>query len=560
MDRSPACPDSVAPAPLAARRPLGRLTGRLPLLGPILLLGWLVAACGPNPHVVRGTQAELEGDWLEAVQAYRDAVADDPDDEEARFRLARAELHLRDTTVDAVARLVAADDYPAALAEVAAALALLPNDPDLGASRESVRRAGVDYYRRQLELGEERTAYEGARLLAGSFPDDPETSALLNEAEGHYAELLRTRANEAEAADLDGLALAYWTVHQTFSPSGEAGRRAAALRSAIDEQIVFRYRIELGGVLADRSHPGLAGVLAREVAPGTGEATPDEHAEDAESVDARIVASLTEPVIHQSEQTQVLVQPYLAGYQEVQNPRYLSLQRDVTGAERRVLDAEGEVLRREEALHHAEVERDRHAGQSDYATYYDRWDRAARDLQRAREALQDERERLYDRRQRLGATPMTVLQELWIDYPYEVYDYTRQAVATYRASIYHARGLDREVTETLYASTTDRVHDAHPTIGLARDPLAFPLTDAELAVGVQDQALALVRAALRERFDLHREHYESHAVNFRQRRPDLATDYSVRAVLLAPDEISEAARGWLQQAVGLDDPRLLIGQ
>ncbi|MBN1947075.1 MAG: hypothetical protein JW797_15475 [Bradymonadales bacterium] len=526
-----------------SKPPVHRLVPIWTLL--LIALIALPVGCGPSQTYVQAVSAESSGDWHNAVVNYRATLVEDPNNTQARVRLIQAEQQLAQVTASRVNELLQRDDVAGAIQVIQPEVALLPDDPTLAYSLESIRLQGVARLSSLLASGHHRQAFEEAMTFQRAFPRDAETNTLRIRARAGFAERIRARAIAAEQENRPGMALVSWIEHRDLFDDRESHARSAELRQALEEELTFPFTVQHFGLLADRAIPRLpAGLLASPV-------TPDQ-------ARVSVLASLEEPDLEESYTTRIAYQTYLQGYETLPNPAYSSVLWNVEQAERDVLYRERQVLQAEEEAHRAEVELNRHRDQDDRDSYFGRWDYATRNLQNERGRLLRERERLQYARERLRDTPPTVVQEVWADFPYEIREYTLTATARFDAQVQPTDQPPLSLVEQLTTRTHDQTHDGFPHVGLAHDPLQYPYNPRTLTELLKDRAVQTVQTIVRQQYDAYRQQFLAAGLALVDSDPDAAVEQLVRYVLLDPSRVAPEAATWLDRLADLWDCGLFL--
>ena len=517
--------------------------GLLPVLAVSFCMLFLLA-CGPSPAFVRASQAEQSGDWITAVQGYRQALAEDPEDEEIAARVQYAEEQLVLTTVVAVEEALSGHDYGRALATVGPSLALMPQESRLVQSERRIRTDGITFLGERLTFGEFRMAFEQTGLLATYYPHDPDVANLHTEARLGFFHHLTERAATSEDAGRLGDALVAWGAASSLTSEADLSERVAVLRQTLLDEIDFRFHVDYRGPLAGAAPPIVAGAAAKAL---------DEPSEAM----LAITAELGEAEVDETYRAYIVYQPYLAGHREVPNPSYNSAFHRSARAEERLIDAEEDVIDDERDYFRAEEERAEHLEASDYSSYHSRWESAFNSLQDSRREVQRRREDLLDARQDLSRISPTITEEVWEDFPYEVREFTRRSSAELWCRLERPSQPEHHLHETYSASTSDLTHDGYPHVGVASNPFRYPLSDADLASTVRARALQRVAELVAEDFTNYRSGYLSAGLAAKTSDPAMAVEHLVRYILLNPGNVSPDAAAYLDANADLWDLSLI---
>lgn len=400
----------------------------------VLVVSMLLAACGPRALIERGDRAAAEGDWARALDAYRAAQAEAPDDEDVAQKVAQAETQLVQSVHAEIEAALAARDWIAAEKALIAVRTARADDATTRALGRRVADAMLDEARRRTAAGAVHEGYPlaaraqrldasadaepvlaqgraalraqaataradgrfgGARdALARIAEVEPAlasgVAAELNAIEAEWAAALRARAEADRAAGHAGPAFVRFALAADLSRRPEDRAARDALGAALLARWALHVEPTVDGQPA-RQPPATAAFEALRAG------LPPPHAEA-----ARLVVSLalhTTPC-HEERRTDAGAVDYVAGYRQVQNPTWLRRRDDVRAAERRLLDAERaeldavrdleraeDDLRRALSRHRDDRQRARRVlreARADHRRAYERLASAYADLDRAR--------------------------------------------------------------------------------------------------------------------------------------------------------------------------------
>ena len=515
-----------------------RRTSRIAVaLGFSLALSALVA-CGPGYNFRQGAAALESGDYYTAVLQFRQACDGRRNQEEACANLAFAEQELVGQAVSNARLMMWDDNYEAAFGEIWRARELV-SSPDLDIAEQEVLDEGVEHFGRELDNGNNRGAYEGASMLTGYFPRDNGASALLDESATAYAEELDLRAEEALENEQYGVALAARVARYDVISDAVIAGSIEELREELENEVLYRYRVELDGLFSDSRIPSIeGGSLARFV-------TSDG------IVHLEVDADLSDVRYDQDYVSRYDSHSYLAGYEEVDNPEYAQAEADVDSSERNVELQEDAVERAMENLRTAEENLQGHIGQADEYYWRQQFEDAQNAYERAESDLRSARDAYQQARNRVASTPRTVQQEVWEDYRYEVRTFTREATSDLVIRLLASRNSD-EIRVPIRVTTTDEWHQGNSEVGLAEDPLDFPIDDYTLRSDVIARALDEVEGALENEFLEYRDDFLANydRVNGGD---DGVIDSLVRYVLLRPTRVPDEVQAYMLEHAGLYD-------
>lgn len=517
---------------------------RLHLVSIVLFTALLLAACGPSQAFVRASAAEQAGDWPSAVRSYRTALQAEPEDEEVLAALQNAEMQLVASTVARVQDSLFLLDYPQVVSAHTEAVELMPGNPTLTMLEDAIQASASADFTAALQADRARYVFEESELLVSYLPDSAVLAELRSDARHAFVAQLQSRAEFAEEEDRLGDAYLAWIQVAALAPNTPGSERARGHRTRIRDEITFRYAVEYDGVLAGAAPPIIRGALA---------VSTDDPADSSFS----LRCEQPDPDITQTYTASVAQHAYLAGYREVPNPHYDSIWNRFSDAEARLIRSESDLIGAEEDYFRAEEERAEHFGESDYDTYHRRWESAHQNLTNRRNQVQDRRETVHDIRGDLNRTPPTVTEEVWENFPYEVREYVRNAEAVLWYEVTREGARPHQYHETLFTRTVDLEHDGFPHVGIASDPLSFPLSDSELREAVRNRGLQRIGEVVLEDFSAYRTGYLERGLELASTDRDSSVEALMRYVILNPENIDPVAIEALDEYADLWDASVL---
>ena len=158
----------------------------------VLLLVVLLGGCAAHPGIDRGHTLVASGDYREALAAYQEALAADPEDEEAARLVARLKPWARDQAYAEAERALGEGRYEAAVRHARYVARL---DPALAAELtthiEVVMRASLEA---ELLAGRHERAYPLAVRASRLFPHMRGLGTVFARLRSHYRTLSEQRA------------------------------------------------------------------------------------------------------------------------------------------------------------------------------------------------------------------------------------------------------------------------------------------------------------------------------------------------------------------------------
>lgn len=229
----------------------------LPFLLPIALL---VAGCSSlfSRSIDRGDELAALGRWDDAASQYERATRLDPEDADARAKLAEARRHQASERVARGEDLLAHGKPREALRPFLEATRLDPSSRPARDALERARALSVQEARRELDAGNTRQALLEAREILAVLPADPDAAQIDQRARTIIADEATARGQEFEKAGQLSAALVEYAEALVHRPEhGVANARFAAMKSAVAARVT--YHVILGNFDGDPKADGLGG-------------------------------------------------------------------------------------------------------------------------------------------------------------------------------------------------------------------------------------------------------------------------------------------------------------
>jgi hypothetical protein len=459
-----------------------------------------LAGCAYGEHIDRGDAYFQQGQYQRALTEYQAARKLDPESPEAAAKIHAAREKLVGKYAQDVEKSLAAGDLLGAVYATASAYEQLPRSPLVADMIDDVSaRADEEAanYRRQNDWANTLVVYH--TVSENLPPKRTEFAQKAAQVRSTWAAELEARAKEAEANNLDGLALLKWAKAYHLAGGAMARARRDALRTELAE--AYRYLAVLDGDQGDDAYQIVAARLAATRTPGTLVVRTQKPA-DADAIDAGVYIEISRPRFETERSRRTEFARYQSGTRQVENPFYARAQDDVIDEERRLLERQKDVAR-----YQADVERYRGYVQDEgpspntstgaEQSLYNAENR----LERAREQVIDQRERVLRAKEELADTDQFKVEPVYRDHQFTVTTHTRVAAATVEAEIRHSD--DRKpihVSSKVYARASDDAHPAQSIANVPENPLNLP-SDAALAGKLFEDAVAPVARAISDSFE-----------------------------------------------------------
>ncbi|HHH27205.1 MAG TPA: hypothetical protein ENK57_02490 [Polyangiaceae bacterium] len=396
----------------------------------VLLLAVALGGCAAHPGIERGHGLVAAGNYRDALAAYQEVLADDPDDEEAARLVAQLEPWARDQAYAEAEQALGEGRYEAAVRHARYVGRLDPTlARELTSHIEAVMRASLEA---ELMASRHERAYPLAVRASRLFPHMRGLGTVFARLRGHFRALSKRRAAQR---DYEG-ALAALDVIEEHEPSlsGELAPERRALRERWADDVHGQGRAE-----ERAGHLGLAAVryahafeiakrerdaddmrrALRAVQPlgelhlGLGLSGDAERASRVEPALTTRIAALDGVVIvgededvhidavahlaplrcMQSSHRSTESQDYVAGHRDVENPEWVRLTREIEQAAR-------EYDRHDRSIAEAVAARDRAAAEVTRCAQREE-EPAERVLRRAQQRLERARERVERQREKV---------------------------------------------------------------------------------------------------------------------------------------------------------------
>ena len=148
-------------------------------------------------------------------------------------------------------------------------------------------------------------------------------------------------------------------------------------------------------------------------------------------------------------------------------------------------------------------------------------------------------------------------EEIWSDFPYEVREFTLRASAEFWVTLKRPDEAEHQLHEVFWSSTSDTTHDGFPHVGVASNPLNYPLGEEDLTGAIRNQALRRAAEIIADDFTNYRAAFLNEGLAVKDANPAQAIEHLVRYVLLNPGNVAPEVAEFLDVEADLWDLSLL---
>jgi hypothetical protein len=421
----------------------------------------------------RAEAAAIQGDFMAAAHAYREACAASPDDEKACSRAPVFALKATDQAIMSARPACDAGDLDRCLPPLLATRDLIPDHPEVTAMLEKASQLQTEHCSQWKAEGPLATAAAGLACLQsrGQQLPVPSYQALLAERAQQLSSRFAQLAATAQGKDSAGAATVLWSAAQCLAPGAEAGSRIDQARQGFLTQSAIPIAARVGGrippPIADRlsslceSMSANLAPAARCVESGTAPGQP-------KPLEIRVNAFIERAVENVSKNMRSL--RYLSGTRQVRNPEYRAARKRLETAEHDFATVESMKNDKDEEC--KESKRTHAASCVDCPEA----EKKKSPCDEARELSEDLEGRTHERneaRRHLDATPETLTEEVYDDFVYSVRSYRWSS--SYRFTLESSSpGSVPTAPQEGALRFEDQEHVGFEPGGLRPDPLKVP--------------------------------------------------------------------------------------
>lgn|GEM_PF-2072302 len=444
----------------------------------------------------RAEAAAIQGDFMTAAHAYREACAASPDDEKACSRAPIFALKATDQAIMSARPACDAGDLDRCLPPLLATRDLIPDHPEVTAMLEKASQLHMEHCSQWNPEGPLATAAAGLACLQsrGQQLPVPSYQALITERAQQLSSRFAELAATAQGKDSAGAATVLWSAAQCLAPGVHTSSRFGQARQGFLTQSAIPIAARIGGRIPPSISDRLSGLCesmsanlapaARCVESGTVPGQP-------ESLEIRVNALIERPVENVSKDTRSL--RYLSGTRQVRNPEYRAARKRLAEAERNFDFVESTKNDRDKEC--------KEAKRTHAATCVDCPEAEQKSpCDEALELAEDLKGRTRERneaRRHLDATPETLTEEVYDDFVY--------SVRTYRWSLSYRFTIESSTPGSVPTAPLegalrfeDQEHVGFEPGGLMPNPLDMPTSVDYANAFIQHVAPSMFEAVKRD--------------------------------------------------------------
>ncbi len=458
-----------------------RGTAQLKLLAVFWSLGLFLSACsGAKAHIQRGDELLQANLPEQALAEYRQASEKDPENPQARARVAQVQASLAQVAGEEGKLFLQNQDFFGAVAAFRRAVALKPQEP---MHRKNLSQAVAHLLaaaRKQQENNEFKSARSTLEQLRKQLPQDGEVKQALGQAKYVWAKKLYADAEQFLARDLFGNALAILAqVHSLVGVFRESAALEVQAREKLEQTARFGIEV-LPSKTKKRFRDSTAGMVQQlrqisvEKCPTV--AMP---AEGKPKIKLRVAVSKIS--FEQDKDLETGEQKYQSGTRKVDNPVYLKMQEERGRNQARIGEL-AEDLEKDDTI----IEQSRQAfadagPDDDEESLRSRLQKAEKLQAQHRAELSQCQNKVDELREKIRKTPAELDEPVYDTFNYDIKKITRKVEVTVKWLALGDGGVRLEREElTGQAEVSDSSHQARPKYGVSGDPLVFDKNDEEI--------------------------------------------------------------------------------
>ncbi|MDF1563630.1 MAG: tetratricopeptide repeat protein [Deltaproteobacteria bacterium] len=516
------------------------LRPRASLLSLLALLLLLTSGCAFGKAMKAGDEHLAAGRYSQALNAYEKALKLKPESMEAQAKVAQAQAGLFEESSRKATALLQGGDILGAIevgSEVHRRLPPSAAKDELINGIAAGANARIDQEVGQGEYGVALVVIDAAAKGLPTWSAAMEGRR--QQVVARWVEVLEGLGESARKAGRPGDALlCYAQIARLTGVPAHLARRDE-LRRQLDDEL--RYVIQPRGQVRDEGFMAVAPRLAtRDPGPLLQVLGPREKGRAA----VQLGFSLGRPTFQTYRSDDSKSVEYQSGTRQVANPSHESKQNEVTDQERRLNEAQDEVLTQTEYVEQYSEDVAREGPSPNTSTGAEQnLSNAKNRLEAARRKEKEERDRLQKLREELRDTPAFNEEPVYSVHTFPVATYTLRAEIRLQGDLTHGDGRPAQgFGDQLVTSASDETYPAQPVAGVAEDPLALP-SQGELADRLWEQARLRIEAEVRRSFDEHRHAFLAQARAAKSEAEVI--EALVAYVLLDPSSVEPEVGDWL---------------
>jgi hypothetical protein len=443
----------------------------------------------------RAEAAAIQGDFLTAAFAYREACAASPDDEKACTRAPVFAQKATDQAIMDARPACDAGDLDRCLPPLLVTRDLIPDHPEVTAMLEKASQLHIERCDQWKPEGSLATASAGLSCLQSRSHQLPVLSyqALLLERGQKLSRRFGELASTAQGPDAAGASLVLWSAARCLAPEPVTGTRVGQARESFFSRSAIPVAARVNGRIPPRIADSLSHLcesMAENLAPAARCAEGATEPGQPEPLEIRVNTVIEHPVENVSKDLRSV--RYLSGTRQVRNPDYRA-------ARKRLEEAESNYHFFESAKSDKDKEckesKRTHAASCVGCKEPEEKSPCEEAQELAKDLEGSERE-LRAARVHLDSTPEALTEEIYDDFMYTVR--THRWASGYRFTLESsAPGSVPTAPKAGQLSFEDQEHVGFEPGGLVPDPLVEP-TAADYANAFIQHAVPLVFDAVKQ--------------------------------------------------------------
>ncbi len=473
----------------------------LPLL---LVLLALTSGCAFKKAMKAGDGHMHSQRWSQALASYEKAIRLKPQSMEAQAKVTEAQGKLFEASAASAHAAMQRGDYRGAVVAGAEVFSRLPASPARDELINGIAAGVNTQIDRDLAAGEFRGALQLIDAAGAGLP--PWTAAMTTrrtEAVALWVQSLETLAEAARISGRPGDAILCVAKIAQLTGAPEHAARRDQLRRQLDDSL--RYVIQPRGKVRDKGFMAVAPLLTvRDPGPLLQVLGPREKGRAA----AKLSVTLGSPRFSASQTRGTKSAEYQSGTKQVPNPSFKTAEDKVTSEERRLNDAEGEVMKQTEYVEKYGDDVAREGASPNTSTGAEQnLSNAKSRLEAARRKVQDQRGQLQQARESLRRVEQFKEEPVFSTHTYTVVTHTLQAQVRLFGSIEHSDGRPAlGFNFTLETSASDDTHPIQHIAKIGADPLTLP-SKSELSSRLWKDAQTKIEASILQSFQAYRQRF-----------------------------------------------------
>jgi tetratricopeptide (TPR) repeat protein len=454
-----------------------------------LLAVWSLACSGGAKHVQRGDELAKSGLHAEALEAYELAAKVDPDDAAIQARILATQQQLGAAANAQGLELLAGNNALGAVQAFKRALVQRPDDPTF---QQNLKKAALHQMAQGNQAVEQKKFQEAVSIfeaLMAELPRLKQAQQGRNDARLAWSETLLQKAVDLQERGLHGGALLHLIrIRSLTGAYGDSAEREAESRRQLSMAARFGFQARPAKVKRALV-AGTARLVQR-----LQQMELKECAASSVSRAPRVVltAGLEGLEFIQQQRQETGKQKYQSGTRPVDNPAFLETEQKIEQTRQKISDLEGAIQTELKQLEQVRQAFADSGPDDDEAALRARVKQTEQALATHRAELAQKQDQAVALRATLSKTPRKLDEPVFDTHEYAILEVTRTARLRMLLSARSDEGqvLIRSAGIEGSASTSDKTQRAEPRYGVKADPLEFPKSDEELSDAAADEAVS----------------------------------------------------------------------